>query len=95
MGEWGEIAAGSKRAVLGDNWRDAGVEDVDHCLRDEWAGAAVAERECARPEKHHGAHHFVFDRVTHARSVRPDEGDLESSAAVGWDGDGGECAEAS
>ena len=91
--ERGEVAARTERSVLGDDRRDARVEEVDHRLRDQRTGAAVAEREGAGPQEHHGPDDLVLDRCAHSGSVRPHQRGLQGSSPFGWDRHGRERAE--
>ena len=66
MGQGGQISRRAQRPVLGNHWRDPGVQQVDHALGHQRAGAAVAQCEGAGPKQHHGPNHLVLNRLAHA-----------------------------
>lgn len=66
MGERGEVAGAAEGAVLVDDGRDAGVEDVGHGLRDLGADAGVTGGDGLQPEEHQRAHDLALDARAHA-----------------------------
>ena len=89
----GEVAAGAERAVLAHDRRDAGVEQGEHRLDDDRAGAREAHRQAAGAQQDHRPHDLALDLRAHPGGVRADERRLQLGRALGRDHRVGQRAE--
>ena len=88
-----EVAARAERAVLGDDRRDAGVEQLEDRLGDLRPGARVPHGQRPRAQQHHRPHHLALDRRPHAGGVRADQRPLQLLAPLRRDRGVGQRAE--
>ena len=76
-GERCQVATGSERAVLGDDRRDAGVEQRHDGLDDGGAGPGVTHRQAAGAQQHHRPHHLALHLGAEPGGVRADQRQLQ------------------
>ena len=77
VGERGEVAARTERAVLGHDGRQAGVEQRHLLVDEQRAGTRSAHRQAPGAQQEHRPHDLALDRLAHAGGMRADERDLE------------------
>ena len=94
MGERRQVATRTERAVLGDDGRQASVEQRHLLVDQQRPGAGAAHRQAPRARRQeHRPHDLALDRRAHARRVRPDERHLQLAGARVGDHGVGERAE--
>ena len=94
MCEWGKVAAGAQRAVLGHDRHDACVDKAHQRLCHLRSRSRGSEGERACTQEHHGPHHLGFDRRAHPGGVGADQRLLQGDPPIGGNRGVGQGAEA-